>query len=180
MRTGTVGAWLQFIDGKFLVAQYQVSFYKVAELTKVSRLCVISGGESPGFITEQFTLQQVRGNGSAVDFQKCAVSARRKLMDEPGHHFLARTTLAQHEHRNVNVGDQGGLRPQLAHNGTRSHEERLVTDVFDLTGIVLLICTDALVYDCIKFSFLERVGNVIGCPKANRLHHFLSVIHPGP
>src|SRR5207245_6535351 len=133
----------------------------------------------PGYITEQCTLHQVRRNGGAMDVLTCAVSAWRKLMDEPGHHFLAGTTLAQHEHRNVNVGNQRGLRPQLTHDGTGSHEESLVTDVFDFTGVILLIRTEALVYDCIKFSFLERFGNVVSRPEANRLHHLLSVIDAG-
>ena len=92
-----------------------------------------SSGKSSGLVAEKFTLQQICGNGGTVDFQKGSMGARRKFVDQFRHHFLTGAAFAKHQYRNIHIGDQRGLRTQLAHDRTRGHEKDLIANIFDFT-----------------------------------------------
>src|ERR1700733_6230651 len=51
-------------------------------------------GESPFFVTEEFTFEQRAGNRRTIEGHKTVPSPRARLMDRPGNDFLAGARLA--------------------------------------------------------------------------------------
>ena len=62
----------------------------------------LAGGNGAGecalLVAEQFALEQVGGNGAAVDSDEGPVAARTGVVDGAGDDFLAGTGFAQHQH----------------------------------------------------------------------------------
>ncbi len=108
------------------------------------------------------------------------MGARRKFVDQARQHFLAGATLTEQEDRDVNVGDECGLRANLLHCRAGSDEEHVVAKFFDFARIALTLGrADALSNDRVEFRFLERLGQIIDRPEAHGLHDFASVVHAG-
>ena len=66
----------------------------VAQL-ELARFRVSRPGEGSRLVSKKFALQQFTGHGRAVDLEKGAVRARRKLVNQPGQDFLARAAFAE-------------------------------------------------------------------------------------
>ena len=64
--------------------------------------------------------------------------ARRKLVDQASENFLAGATLAEQEHRDVDVRHQRSLRANLAHLRTGCDEEDVIGKLFDVAAVSLL------------------------------------------
>ncbi len=101
----------------------------VAEF-KLAGLGVGCAGKRASLVTEQLAFQQIAGNGGAIHFQKSAMGARRKLVNQPRYNFLAGAAFTQHEDGNIHVGDQRGLGSNLAHGRTGRHEKYVVVKLF--------------------------------------------------
>ena len=144
-----------------------------------ARLGMSSAGEGARLVAEQFALQQVAGHGGAIHFQKRAMGARRQLVNQPRHHFLAGAALPQHQDRNIDIRDQRCLRANLAHGRTGRHEKYVVVKFFDFARQILLVLAQALVDDRVQFGFLKRLGQVIVRAQADGLHHFAGIADAG-
>ena len=108
------------------------------------------------------------------------MGARRKLVDQARQHFLAGAAFAQQQDRDIDVGDQRGLRTNLLHRRAGGDEEHVVAKLFDFAGIALALGrADALSNDRIEFGFLKRLGQIIDRAEAHGLHHFARVVHAG-
>ena len=136
-------------------------------------------GERSRFVAEQFAFQQVSRHGRAVHFQKCAMCARRKLVDQARENFFAGAAFAEHKHRNVDVGDQRSLRTDLAHRGAGGDEEYVVAQFFDFAGVRLLILAETLIDDGVEFCLLKGLGEVILRAEAHGLHDLAGIAHAG-
>src|SRR5215472_7188522 len=146
---------------------------------KLARLGMGGSRESPGFVPEQFALQQIRRNRSAIYLEERAVSAGRQLVNQPRQHFLAGAAFTEQQNRDVDVGDQRRLRADLAHGRAGGDEEDVVAKFLDFAGIVLLIRAQALIDHRVEFRFLERLGDVIARAQADRLYHLARVADAG-
>ena len=102
-----------------------------------------------------------------------------KFVNQLRHYFFAGAAFAQHQHRDIHMGDQRSLRPQLPHGRAGSDEESFIADFLNFAGIVLLIRAQALVNDRVQFGFLEGLRDVVGRSQPNSLHNFFRVIHAG-
>ena len=65
-----------------------------------------SACESAFAVAEQLALEQILGDGRAVDGHKIAVFAQRLVVQCPCHQLLARTAFAGDQHRGGGVGDE--------------------------------------------------------------------------
>jgi len=77
---------------------------------ELSRPGCVRPRERPLDMAEQLALQELRGDGRAVDGDEHPVRARGKVMDGPGHELLPRAAFPGDQHRGVCVGhllDQG-------------------------------------------------------------------------
>src|SRR5262249_55051807 len=126
----------------------------VAKL-ELARLGMRSAGERAGFVSKQFAFEKVSRNRSAIHFQERAMGARRQLVDEARKNFFSCTAFTKQQHRNVDIGNQGGLRADLPHGGTCRDEEYIVAEFLHFTGVVLLVRSQALVDDSIEFGLLK-------------------------
>ena len=150
----------------------------VAQL-EFARLGMVGAGKRAGFVTEQLALQQIGGHGRAIHLQESAMSARRQLVNQPRHYFLAGSAFSQHQYRNIHIGDQRRLRANLAHGRAGGHEKYVVVKLFDFAGKVLLVLAQTLINDRIQFSLLERFGQVIVRAQADGLHHLAGIADAG-
>ena len=107
------------------------------------------------------------------------MGARRQLVDQPRHHFLARTAFAQHQHRNVDVRHQRSLGTKLAHYRAGGDKENFIADFFHFARIILLIGPQTLVDHGVQFALLKRLGQVIVRAQANCLYHLAGIADAG-
>jgi hypothetical protein len=105
--------------------------------------------------------------------------ARRKLVDQPRHDFLARAAFAQHQDRDVDVRHQSSLRTKLPHYRTGGDKENFIADFFHFARIILLIGPQTLVDHRVQFALLKRFGQVIVRAQTNCLYHLAGVAHAG-
>jgi hypothetical protein len=75
-------------------------------------------GERAFLVAEQLALEQLRGQGSAVDLDEGLVAARGALMNRTGDEFLAYAALAANQHGDIAVGYLLDDERHLAHDGT--------------------------------------------------------------
>src|SRR5215470_5042241 len=68
---------------------------------KASRFLRDSSGEGAFLMTEQFTLQESKGNRRAIQFDKSALAARTEIVNCTGDEFLASSCLAQDQHTRI-------------------------------------------------------------------------------
>ena len=71
---------------------------------ELARLAAMGPREGALLVTEQLGLEQVAGQGSAVDLEERLVPAVRDVVDGAGHHLLAGTALTLQEDGGVGVG----------------------------------------------------------------------------
>ena len=74
--------------------------------------------ECPRLVSEEFALEQIRREGSAVDFEKRARRPRRMRVELPRYEFLARAGFAEEKNGHVDPCDHFDLAMQLNHRGT--------------------------------------------------------------
>jgi hypothetical protein len=67
-------------------------------------------------VPEQLTFDQVLGHGGAVQGQEWMIGSRPLLVQKPRDHFLARATLASHQHRRLGFGDARHQLLELQHH----------------------------------------------------------------
>ena len=79
-------------------------------------------GEGALFVAEQFALEQVLGDGGAVDRNEGAVDALRLGVKVLGHHFLAGAAFAGDQHRGIGGGDLFGEFDDARHAGIAEQE----------------------------------------------------------
>src|SRR5438876_6796572 len=92
---------------------------------ELPRLLPIRARECALLVTEQLGLEQLTGKRGAVHLQELAMGAWRRLVDRPGHHFLADSALTSQQHGGVGGGH---LRDELAdrlHLGTAAEAQLL-------------------------------------------------------
>ena len=76
----------------------------VVGLLKFAQLLPAGPGKGPGLIAKQFALQQLAGDGGAIDFDKRLVAAAGVGIDHPRHHLFARTAFPADQHGGVGIG----------------------------------------------------------------------------
>ena len=115
-------------------------------LLEFAGLAAGGAGESAGFVSKQLAFQQFAGQSGAVDFQKSAMSARGRLVDEARDDLLAGAAFAQHQYRNVDVGDGLYLHANLLHHRTalRIIRRRFFENVVQYREIVLVDLREAV------------------------------------
>ncbi|MBS1272274.1 MAG: hypothetical protein MAGBODY4_01414 [Candidatus Marinimicrobia bacterium] len=75
----------------------------------------VGAGESPFFVPEQFTFNQICGDAAAVNRHKVFVPSGTVIMQVRCHQFFASAGLAINEHTRVGMPDFVHLRQQLGH-----------------------------------------------------------------
>jgi hypothetical protein len=83
----------------------------------------VSAGERATLVAEQLGLQELAGQGGAVDLDELIGRPRGRAMDRSGDHFLADTALARQQHGGARGGNLRDHVPDGAHRGTRAHLE---------------------------------------------------------
>ena len=86
----------------------------VAQL-ELAGLGFVGAGEGAGLVAEELALQQLAGNGGAIDLQEGAVRAIGILVDQLGQNFFAGTALAEQQHREIELRHLHGVRAKLTH-----------------------------------------------------------------
>src|SRR5206468_3757325 len=81
-------------------------------------------GEGAALVAEELALQDVRGDGAAVDRQEPLVASRAGAMDGVGDQLLAGAALADDENRGAGRGDHLHLLEQALH-GRRAADDAL-------------------------------------------------------
>ena len=81
-------------------------------------------GEGPFLVTEQLRLEQVLGNGCAVDGDEGRVAARAEHVQRPGEQLLAGPALAFDEHGRISRGRSLQRREHFPQRGVVAHEQR--------------------------------------------------------
>ena len=109
-------------------------------------------GERPLLVTEQLTLEELRGDGSAVDGHERLVTPAGAIVDVSRHHFLAGAGLAEDQHLRVGVGN---LVYQLAHFPYARAAADEVSEQLD--GPLLTVKMPMLT---VRDDLLQRVGEV--------------------
>ena len=71
----------------------------------LAEFCLLRPGKGPGLVTKQFTLEQLFGNGGAVDGHECSPVASAMVIDGPGDQFLTRAAFTTDQNGNVLFGD---------------------------------------------------------------------------
>ena len=62
-------------------------------------------GESPLFVSKQFTFQQRFGDRSAIHGDKRPVAAGAEIMNRLAYHFFAGAVFTQDEHGQIGIGN---------------------------------------------------------------------------
>ena len=78
-------------------------------------------------MTEELTLEQVRRQGRAVDFQKLLPGPPRVFMNQLCNHFLAGAAIAQNQHVDIEIRKQFNLAMDFQHLRRRSQKETAAT-----------------------------------------------------
>ena len=107
------------------------------------------------------------------------MSARRQLVNQPRHHFLAGSAFSQHQDWNIDICHQRSLRPNLPHRGACRHKKDVVVKLFYFAWQVLLIFSQTLINDRGQLSLLERFGQIILRAQADGLHHLAGIADAG-
>src|SRR5437899_3102280 len=92
---------------------------------ELPRLLPIRARECALLVTEQLRLEQLTGKRGAVNLQELAMGARRRLVDRPGHHFLADSTLTPQQQRGVGGGHLRNQIPDRLHLGAAAQVQAL-------------------------------------------------------
>ncbi len=143
---------------------------------ELAGLGVIGSGESALLVAEQFALEQIGGDGRAIDLEEGAVGARRKLVNQASEDFFAGAALAQQEHGNVDIGDQCRLRADLAHLRAGRDEKDVVGEFFDFSAVGLFSLAEAEIDDRVEFRFLKRLGEVVQGPQLHGMDNLARVV----
>ena len=93
---------------------------------ELSGFLPVGSGERALLVTEQLRLEQLAGKGGAVHLQELAMGARRRLVDRPGHHFLADSALASQQHCRVGGGHLGDEVSNRLHLGASTEVQLLL------------------------------------------------------
>ena len=93
---------------------------------KAARALAYRSGEGSLFVAEQFTLEQLLGNGGAVDGDKTFTVALGIGVDGAGHKFLSGTTFARDHHRRIREGDAADHFENLRHRLGFAHQRFLM------------------------------------------------------
>ena len=80
---------------------------------------------------------------------------------------------------NIDVGDQRGLRADLAHLRAGGDEENVVGEFFHFAAVSLLALAEAEIDDGVEFGFLKRLGQVILRAQLHGVHDFARVVDAG-
>ena len=136
-------------------------------------------GERTLLVAEQLALKQVGRNRGAIHLEEYAMGARRKLVDQASEDFFAGAALAEQQHGDVYIGDQRGLRADLAHLGASGDEEDVFGEFLDFSAVSLFALTEAEIDDCIQFCFLKRLGEVVEGAQLHRVYDLARVVDAG-
>ncbi len=79
-------------------------------------------------VAEQLALQQVLGDGTAIDAQRARLGTRRGGVDGTRHDFLTRAALARDQHGHVRVAHAIDQRVHAAHGFART-DQALIAEV---------------------------------------------------
>ena len=140
---------------------------------------MVRAGKCSCFVAEQFALQQISRDCGTIYLEERAMCARRQLVNKPRNYFFSSAALAQHQYRNVHVGNQSHLRTDLPHAGAGRDEKIFVREFFHFARIILLVLAQTRINHRVQFSFLERLGDVVLRAQTHCLHHFFRVADAG-
>ena len=86
------------------LVEEQAAFVRQLETAEAPARCP---GEGAGFVAKQLGFQQGLGESSAVELDERTVPARRQVVNPRSDQFLAGSTLANDQHRPVQLRDTG-------------------------------------------------------------------------
>ena len=95
----------------------------VPALLELADPLAIGSREGPALVAEHLALQQVFGDGGAVDRPERPRGAAAVVVDGPSHQFLAGAGLAKDQHRYVLGGDPADSLVDLLHGGAAADEQ---------------------------------------------------------
>jgi hypothetical protein len=150
----------------------------VAQL-EFARLGMIRARKRSCLVAEELALKKIGGNRGAIYFQERAMGTWRELMNQPRQNFLAGTALSQQQNRNVDIGDERGLRADAAHGSAGGNKERVVRNLLYLARNNDAARVEALLNDGIQLLFLKRFGQIVGCALADGLDDLACVADAG-
>ncbi|OQB39570.1 MAG: hypothetical protein BWY09_01030 [Candidatus Hydrogenedentes bacterium ADurb.Bin179] len=117
---GTETAVLHHAQDARLVLQAEVADFiqkqrAAARFQQQTRTCGRRPRKRPFDVTEKFALKQFPGNGGAVHNHERGLAARRKIVERPGHQFLAYSRLPCNKHGNIRCGSLERFAAQRMH-----------------------------------------------------------------
>ena len=101
------------------------------------------------------------------------------LWIKPSEDFFAGTAFAQQQHRDIDIGDQRGLRADLAHLRAGGDEEDVFGEFLDFAAVGLLSLAETEIDDRIQFCFLKGLGEVVERAELHRMHDLARVVDAG-
>src|SRR3989442_4564465 len=124
-------------------------------LNELADLASRGAGECPFFVPEQLRLDQLLGDGGAVDLDERLLGARALAVDLPGHELLAGAALSRDQHGGVR---RRGPRDGLAHplRGPRLADEPQAG--FDLVAQADVFLAKALAFDGVAQGGEDALG----------------------
>ena len=154
------------------LVQKQRSFIRRFDESFLSALCP---GEGAALIPEEFALDQRPRHGAALDRHKRTILAPALVMNEPGHHLLARTALAQNHERCVRGGRPAALAHLVQHDRAAALRFFCLAEclqaVFQRFDFVLKLGVgEGPIHHQLQFLALERLLQIIEGPIAYRQH----------
>ena len=98
----------------------------VIGLLELAQPLPAGAGEGAGLIAEQLALQQLAGDGGAVDLDERLVAAAGIGIDHPRDHFFAGAALAPDQHGGIGIGNLLDGHLHFFHLGTGAEQHREV------------------------------------------------------
>ena len=97
-------------------------------------------------------------------------------MDEAPENFFSGAALAEQQDGNIDIGDERGLRADLAHLRAGCDEEDVVGKFFDLSAVSLFALAEAEVDDGIQFGLLKGFGEIVEGAELHGVYDFAGVV----
>src|SRR6185295_9007191 len=135
-------------------------------------------GEGTALVAEQLALEDVAGNGAAVDGQEAFVTAGARPVQRVGHQFLAGAAVADDEHAGAGGSHQPHLLEEVLH-GRRAADDALeavalVEHLAQGRDLLLeLLLLDQVHHPLAQLVEIDRLGEVVVGADPHGLHRGL-------
>ena len=147
---------------------------------KQAGLVFHGSGKGSGLVTKELTLQQVFAESRTVDGHNRILTARARVMDSVGEHFLSGTGFTREQHRHIRIGHFPGQRNRLLQSvGTSDNRiKRIGYGRSDLSFLFFYLIHRTT--DCRNnLAVVISLSYVIKCPVLNGLHPIRNIAVSG-